>query len=196
MKDYSYIVMLLDRSGSMSTMKQSMESAIDNFIKEQKACSGEASFTLVQFDDRVDKKFDRIPINSVPYITIVPRGATALYDALGQTIDNVGQELASMDEDQRPNKVIFVAITDGFENASRTYERLQVLDKINHQSSVYNWKFIYLGANQDAIMNGASVGFNANSCSNYTMDNAWTILRNASKAISAYRLGQSQDISL
>lgn len=196
MKDYAHIVMVLDRSGSMTTMKHNMELAIDNFVKEQKGYSGEANFTLVQFDDSVDRKFDRIPINSVPYITITPRGSTALYDALGQTIDEVGKELAALNEDQRPNKVIFVVITDGFENASRTYERSQILDKINHQSSVYNWQFVYLGANQDAIANGASVGFNVDACANYSPDTAWTILRNASKAILAYRAGQNKNVTL
>ncbi len=196
MLDYTRIVMILDRSGSMETMKSTMESAIANFIKEQKESVGEANFTLVHFDNYIEKILDRVPMNAVPNISIYPRGSTALYDALAQTIDEVGQELSSLNEKDRPNKVVFVVITDGFENASKKYNKQQVLDRINHQSKVYNWQFVYLGANQDSLANGSSLGFDTSSCSNYNQENVFAVMRNVSHSLSAYRAGTKDALSL
>jgi hypothetical protein len=106
----------------------------------------------------------REPIRQAPRLTAdtyVPRGTTALLDAIGRTIDELGARLAAMPAADRPGKVIFVIITDGLENASREYTREQVFQRIRHQSDVYGWEFVYLGAKQDAIAAGAQVGIDA-----------------------------------
>jgi hypothetical protein len=98
--------------------------------------------------------FDK-PIAHAPtlsYLTYQPNGATALYDAVGQTIDSIGQRLNAMPESECPNKVIFVVLTDGLENSSRQYSQQMIADRIEHQRSKYSWEFVFLGANQDAVL--------------------------------------------
>jgi hypothetical protein len=93
------------------------------------------------------------------------RGCTALLDAVGKTILDVGHRLSRTSEDERPGKVIFVITTDGLENASRefTYEKVKGL--IKHQQEKYNWEFIFLGANIDVAKEADSIGI--------SMDNAY-----------------------
>jgi hypothetical protein len=104
--------------------------------------------------------FDK-PISDVKEMTqadFVPRGGTALLDAQGRSITELGAELASLPESERPNKVIFVTLTDGDENASKEYMRDRVKTMTEHQRSTYNWEFVFLGANQDAIQTAATIG--------------------------------------
>ena len=120
--------------------------------------------TLAQFDNEYEVVYLREPVRQAPRLTAetyVPRGTTALLAAIGRTIDELGARLAAMSAGERPGKVIFVIVTDGLENASRTYTREQVFERIRHQADVYGWEFVYLGAKQDAIAAGAMVGIDA-----------------------------------
>jgi hypothetical protein len=114
------------------------------------------TLTLVQFDtESTDVVHESMPILEVPDLnhqTFQPRGGTPLLDALGQTIDSTGRALAAIPEANRPNKVVFVVITDGQENSSHQHTKTSVKERIDHQSSRYNWQFVFLGANQDALM--------------------------------------------
>jgi hypothetical protein len=95
---------------------------------------------------------------------------TALYDALGKTINTVGQELAALDESERPGLVQFVIITDGMENASREFTSDAVKNLITHQTEKYNWDFVFVGSNQDAVLTASTLGISAGSALTY--DNA------------------------
>jgi hypothetical protein len=83
-------------------------------------------------------------------------------------IDNTGRRLAALDESERPDQVVFVIITDGQENASRTYKRSDVNQRITRQRTHYNWDFIYLGANQDTFAEALSFGIPQAMAMNYT----------------------------
>lgn len=148
------IVFIIDRSSSMQPLIQSTIDGHNTFVKEQQALPGEAMFKLVQFNQEV-QPYPNVPLDRVTPLDefkYVPRGMTALFDALGCTIVEVGQELARMNAPDRPGKVIVVVITDGLENASHIYpERKQVADMIQHQQDVYQWEFIFMGANMDAV---------------------------------------------
>lgn len=164
MKDnFTSINVVLDRSGSMGGFTGDTIGGFNTFLKEQKAVPGEALFTLALFDHEYTLIHDCVPIAQVPELTnttYVPRGSTALLDALGRTITATGAKLAAMKEEDRPSKVLFVVITDGEENASREFIHAKIMEMIKHQTEVYKWQFIYLGANQDAIQAGNKMGFN------------------------------------
>jgi hypothetical protein len=112
----------------------------------------------------INVKIDFFPVKAVPELTnknYVPSGGTPLLDTIAETIKRTGKSLAAMPESLRPGKVLFVIITDGEENESRVYNHQRVMEMIQHQSIVYKWEFLYLGANQDAIAVGASFGVSA-----------------------------------
>jgi hypothetical protein len=131
-------------------------------------------------------------LNSVPDLTLesyVCDTMTPLNDAMGWAIDATGRLLSVLDEAYRPSKVIFVTLTDGFENQSLTYSREQVKAKIEHQRKVYDWAFVYLGANQDAIAVGQSYGIAAGSSMTYATNDAsvGATYNNLSAAITVVR---------
>lgn len=131
------------------------------FLDEQKRAPGTATLTLHQFDDVFETVIEAADIKAAPDLTretFVPRGNTALLDAMGSAIDRTGTRLLLMREPDRPGKVVFVVITDGIENASRKYRADLVNQMIAHQRSKYGWEFVFLGANQDAITSAAQFG--------------------------------------
>ena len=152
--DLTEIAFVLDRSGSMNTIAGDAIGGFNTFLAQQQAQPGEARLTLVLFDHEYLIAHDNVDIHSVPPLdagTYVPRGMTALLDAIGRTIDAIGARLANTPEEQRPGKIIVAILTDGMENASRDYNNRRVADMISHQQHKYAWEFIFLAANQDAI---------------------------------------------
>jgi hypothetical protein len=126
----------------------------NTFLAQQQGLPGAAHLTLVLFDHEYLVTHDNVNIQDVPPLdskTYVPRGMTALLDAVGRTVDAVGVRLAATAEAERPSKVIVAILTDGMENASRNYTSARVAEMIRHQQEKYNWEFIFLAANQDAI---------------------------------------------
>ena len=189
MKDATHIAVLLDRSGSMDAVKDETISGFNYFLKEQKAAGNNASLTLVQFDsESTDVVHEAKPVRDVPDLngdTYQPRGSTPLLDALGQTINSTGRTLAAIPETNRPDKVVFVVITDGQENASHKFTKSQVKEMINHQGEKYNWQFIYLGANQDAFAEAGAVGIAMANAANF--DAAYTDMAYASTSLNVAR---------
>lgn len=157
-QDYTYIGLILDRSGSMASIKEDMEGALNTFIEDQKKVPGRCDVSLVQFDDVVENVFLHKPLYDVQKIVLTPRNMTALYDAIGKTINTLGEYFKRLPEDQRPEKVLIVTITDGHENHSREFSHSQIKDMITHQTDKYGWQFTFIGANQDAIMTGTGLG--------------------------------------
>ena len=153
-KDLTEIVVVIDRSGSMSSCRADAVGGLNTLVKEQKEVKGEAKFTLVQFDTEYEIVHNGIDIKDVPELDLVPRGGTALYDAVCKTIVTTGERLAKMAEKDRPGLVLFVVVTDGGENSSKEYkDRSKVKEMIDHQTNVYNWKFTYLGSDVSGFAN-------------------------------------------
>lgn len=150
---YSDITVVLDRSGSMACLVDEVIGAFNTFVDEQQQVAGQASFSLVQFDDRYEVYLDAVDLAKVGRLdrtTYVPRGMTALYDAVGRAIVATGTRLAALDEAERPDKVVFLIQTDGMENASREFDAATLQEMIRHQQDKYAWEFVFLGANIDA----------------------------------------------
>jgi len=169
-KDYCHISMVLDRSGSMSSVAKDTIGGFNNFINEQRKELGACTVTLLQFDTVFDIVHDAVPVGFVPPLTMEtyqPRGYTALYDAIGQAINSTGKFLKDKSDSERPNLVVFVILTDGCENSSREFTQEKVFEMIKHQQDVYKWKFVFIGANQDAMAAGGAIGIRAGSSINY-----------------------------
>ena len=167
--DLTDITMVIDRSGSMQSIQSDAEGGINSFIEQQKQEPGEANVTLVQFDTDYEFVHSGVPIRQVPAFKLVPRGSTALLDAVGRAINETGARLAAMDEAQRPGLVVFVIVTDGEENSSREFTRDQIRTMVEHQQSAYKWQFTFLAANQDAFAAGGSMGIAQDGIAAYSM---------------------------
>lgn len=181
--DKTHIAIVLDCSGSMSSIKSDMEGAIETFIQDQKLLPGDVAFEVTRFSTGV---YDTIVFDDKP-IEMHCNGYTALNDAVGTVIDNLGQKLASLPESERPGKVIVCIITDGFENASKNYHHEQVASMIKHQTEVYKWDFIYLGANQDAFTVGQSYNIKTNVSYTATAAGTQDMSRSLRSQVSVWR---------
>lgn len=168
---YTHIAVVLDESGSMSDLKQSTIDSFNKFVKEQSEMEGEATISLVKFNNLVHAQyhFQRLdaPMVKLNAENYRPGGTTALYDAEGWTIEYTGKRLAEMTEDARPEKVIVVIITDGLENASTDFTREKIEATIKHQEEVYKWQVIFLGANHSATASAQSMGISMASAMTY-----------------------------
>jgi len=176
-KDHTEIICILDRSGSMSSIEKDAVGGFNTFLEEQKKLPGTASVTLVLFDNAYLTPVKNVDINTVQPLnkkTYVPRGSTALLDAVGRTVSETGARLAAADESERPENVIICILTDGEENSSREFSLKQVKEMISHQKEKYNWEFVFLAANQDAFAGAARFGIDRDKAFNFTADEEGT----------------------
>ena len=153
------IAALLDRSGSMSVSKEATEDGWREFINGQSEVPGECKVTLAQFDTEYDVVYADTPIAEVPEFVVIPRGMTALLDAVGTFVTQIGEQLSAVPEDDRPGHVICLIMTDGMENSSRQWTWDTVKALTERQRNEWNWTFIFIGANIDAIDVGERMGF-------------------------------------
>ncbi len=145
----------------MSSVATDTIGGFNHFLKDQQEAPGTATLSLHQFDDVFETLIDAKDVRRAKPLTsktFTPRGSTALLDAIGKAIDGTGQRLAQLPEHERAEKVIFVIITDGFENASHRFTLRLIHSMISHQREKYGWEFVFLCANQDAIAAGQSLG--------------------------------------
>lgn len=187
--EFTEIIAILDRSGSMRSIVNDTIGGFNTFVDEQRKSPGLARLTLVQFDHEFQEVYAGKPLSEVPPLSLLPRGNTALYDAIGRAIQTTGERLASMPEAERPGKVLVVILTDGEENASSEFRAENIAEMIRHQQEVYSWGFIFLGANQDAILTAQAIGIAADSSITYGANSKGvnSVLRSASVVATSYR---------
>ena len=164
------LIFILDRSGSMQDLAAETINGFNSLVEKQKH-TGNAFLTTVLFDNDYELLHDHIDIRQVPTLTsneYYARGCTALLDAIGRTINSVGNRLSQTPEEARPGKVICTITTDGLENASSKYSLSEIKEMITHQRNVYKWEFVFLGANIDAIETAESIGISRKRAKTYT----------------------------
>ena len=191
-KDLTELVFILDRSGSMSGLEADTIGGYNAMLDKQKKEPGEAVITTVLFDDKYELLHDRINLRGIAPITdkeYFVRGNTALLDAIGKTINKIGNVQKHTGKDERAEHVMFVITTDGMENASREFSYEKIRQMIEHQKSRYGWEFIFLGANIDALATAECFGIDKDRAANYMADGEGTTLNYEviSETVSCFR---------
>lgn len=203
-KELTEIIVVMDQSGSMDSIKTDAIGGFNTFLSEQKKVPGKARFTLVLFDSQNYKEVylsESIKkVKPLDESTYIPGASTPLLDAVGRAIDKVGAKLAELPESERPEKVVFVVLTDGHENASTDYTKDKVKSMIKHQSDVYKWQFVFLGVNIDAFdsfTGGVAIGVGLQGCcSTQGAQGASGGYSMASNAVRNYRSGQTSSVDM
>ena len=191
-KNLTELVFILDKSGSMSGLEKDTIGGFNSMLDQQRKVDGECVITTVLFDNRYELLHDRIDIRAVQPITgkeYFVGGSTALLDAIGKTIHKIGAVQKNTAEEYRAEKVMFVIITDGEENASRCYSSMQIRQMIQRQKERYGWEFIFLGGNIDAVETAGRFGIDADRAVDYVPDGEGTELnfRMMSETVATFR---------
>ncbi len=171
--DFTEIVFVLDRSGSMVDVVSDTIGGFNSMIKRQKEEVSNAFVTTVLFDDKINIIHDRIKINEVPLLTnkeYYARGCTALLDAIGCTIKHIRNIHKYARKSDIPAKTLFIITTDGYENSSHEYSMTKVKSMIEEQKTKNNWDFLFLGANIDAIESANKIGIDREYAANVIND--------------------------
>jgi len=158
--DLVFIAVVLDRSGSMSSMRDDAIGGFNSFLAEQQEAPGEALFTLILFDHEYITVHDGVPIKDVPPLdrnTFVPRGNTALLDAIGRTVNVMEATIGKMKEEDRPSRQIVAILSDGHENWSQEFKRHDI-KKIIEDRSKHGWDFMFLSAGLDQFADAQAIG--------------------------------------
>ena len=178
-KNLTEVVFILDRSGSMSGLEADTIGGFNSMIEKQRKEEGEAYISTVLFDDRSEVLYDRVPVAKVEPMNdrqYYVRGCTALLDAVGGAIHHIANIHKYAREEDRPEKTVFIITTDGYENASRTYDYNKVKSMVEKEQKEYGWEFIFLGANIDAVKEAGKFGIKASRAVNYECDSEGTAL--------------------
>lgn len=157
----SHLVFLLDRSGSMQSIKTDVIGGFHAFLAEQRDADGQCVVTLAQFDDEYEVVYRAIPLGQVPQLDLSPRGCTALLDSMGKLITDTAAEIDALPEDDKPGAVVVAIMTDGLENASVEWQRPAIKSLVEQQTNDHGWAFLYMGADQDAVEVGKGLGVKA-----------------------------------
>lgn len=192
-KNYCDITFILDRSGSMYDCVNDTIGGYNAFVKKQKDTPGKCLLTTVQFDDVCEFINEAININEVEELTgevYFPRNTTSLNDAIGKSILKAGNRFSYMKEEDRPGKVLFVIITDGWENSSKEFTSDQIKEMVKEQEDKYDWDFVFMGANIDAWGVGGVFKMKKGSYTSFKKVDMLKHMANFSDNTSTYR-GQS-----
>ena len=164
--DYTAMLLVIDRSGSMMSIRDDMVGGLNAMLTQQMAEPGLLTVDIVTFDNEIELQCSLANPKDV-VITLEPRGGTALLDAVGLAVNGFGQALAALPEHARPGTVQVIVVTDGEENSSHEYNARAVHALVTQQKEKFSWDFVFLGANQDAVLAGATMGFDAGSSMTY-----------------------------
>jgi hypothetical protein len=190
-QNLTHIYLLLDRSGSMQSIKTDTEGGFSAFVEEQKRTDGECRVTLAQFDNHYEVVYADRPIADVPPLELQPRGSTALLDAMGKLITDAGAGLARLPDDRRPGTVIVAIMTDGYENASQEWTHPAIKSLVEQQTEQFGWQFLYMGADQDAIEVGRNIGIKADHSVTYGRGKSQEAFASASDKIAHVRTAKA-----
>ena len=194
MRKLTDITIILDRSGSMFTIKSATIEGFNSFINKQQKGDFDVNLTFVQFDNEYEKVFEQKEMKTVNYLnheTYTPRGTTALLDAIGITINSTKKRIDTIGKSKKPTNVIIAIITDGYENASVEYSYKAISKMIHKREKKDNWNFIFLAANQDAIKEGGRFGIHSERA--LTFKNNREGVENAFKSMSKICYSLSDD---
>ena len=191
-KGLTEMLFILDRSGSMHGLETETIGGFNSLIEKQKKAEGSAIVSTVLFDDEMKVIHNRVPLEDVKPLTekeYYARGCTALLDATGRSVKHIRKVQKYLPEEEKPEHTIVVITTDGYENASHEFDLERVKRLIRKQQEKYNWEFMFLGANIDAVAAAGKIGISAKRAVRYKSDKRGTMLNYevVGKAMSAMR---------
>ncbi len=192
------LVFILDKSGSMSGLERDTIGGFNSMLAKQKQIDGPCRITTVLFDNNYQLLHDRIDIRAVSPLTerdYYVGGSTALLDAIGRTIHKLAAVQRGTAPEYRAEKVLFVIITDGAENASREYSLAKVRSMVEEEQRRYGWEFVFLGANMDAVTTAGSFGIRPSRAAEYMPDAAGTALNFAAMSQAVAQLRKTSSMS-
>ena len=197
-KGLTELVFILDKSGSMGGLETDTIGGYNSMLAKQQGVAGDCLITTVLFDNNYELLHDCIDLKAVGVITekeYQVGGSTALLDAIGRTIHKIENAQKHTAEDYRAEKVMFVIITDGEENASREYSAERVKSQIEQQKTKYGWEFIFLGANIDAVETASRFGITSDRAATYLADSEGTELnyKVMAETVAEFRKGGTID---
>ncbi|WP_197379969.1 VWA domain-containing protein [Mycolicibacterium mengxianglii] len=192
-QNLTLIAFLLDRSGSMQSIKSDVIGGFDAFLAEQRAADGDCRVTLAQFDNEYEVVYNSLPLSDVPPLVLNPRNSTALLDSMGKLITDTAAEIDALGEDDKPGSVIVAIMTDGMENASSEWRRADVKALVEQQTNQSGWEFLYMGADQDAVEVGKDLGVKAEQAVTYSRGKSREAMFVASDIVRGYRNAKRVD---
>ena len=197
-RNLTELVFILDKSGSMAGLEADTIGGFNAMLKKQQKAAGEALVTTVLFDHRYELLHDRMNVKGIFPLTekdYEVGGTTALLDAMGFTIQKIVNVQKRTSEEERAEKVLFVITTDGMENASKEFTVDKIKNMVQHQKKKYEWDFLFLGANIDAISTAARFGIDEDHAVDYHADEIGTELNyeGVNEAVSSLRSGKKID---
>lgn len=160
-ENYVHVTFVIDESGSMSGTESDVIGGFKKVVDEQRENKdGSCSISYYKFNGNVEEVFVGKDVNDVEYIDgkYRPNGMTALFDGVGIAVDKTGKWLSDMNEEDRPEKVLVVVMTDGGENSSREYSSSRIKEMIKEQEEKYNWTFVYMGSDLTDAKDANSMG--------------------------------------
>ncbi len=183
----SHLVFLLDRSGSMQSIKTDVIGGFHAFLAEQREADGHCAVTLAQFDHDYEVVYRGVPLAKVPQLELSPRGHTALLDSMGKLITDTAAQIDALPEEDKPGTVVVAIMTDGHENASVEWRRAAIKALVEQQTNDHGWEFLYMGADQDAVEVGKGLGVKAEQAVTYGRGKSREVWAVASGNVRAYR---------
>ena len=162
------VLMVLDKSGSMHGLTSDTIGGFNSMIQKYRELKLPVKVTTVLFNNKTQFLHDRVPIEEVKELTnkdYVAEGTTALLDAMGESLTKMAKipEL----KNNKDVQVIVVIITDGMENASREYKKSGIKQMVSEHQEKDGWKFVFLGANIDAVAEADSLGISKDNAVKY-----------------------------
>ena len=154
--NYTALMLIVDRSGSMSSIRDDMVGGLTTLVEEQKKQPGLLTISMVSFDNQVELQHQMATPDAVS-IQLEPRGGTALFDAMGFGLNTMQADIDALPDHAKPDTVQVVVVTDGHENASGEYTG-KTVKRLVEEKTKANWDIVFLGANQDAVMKAAELG--------------------------------------
>lgn len=186
--NYTHLSVLVDRSGSMTSMRDDMIGGLKSLFAEQSEIDGKCLVDYAQFDTEYEQVLSSVLVASAEPV-LNPRGGTALLDALGRSINDLHTKIKALPKAERPANVVFIVVTDGYENSSREFNKKQIAELIKTKESELEWDFVFLGANMDAVGEGATIGVRKGSSLTYDSANVGQTYANVSSYVTRSRSG-------
>ncbi len=184
------LVIILDKSGSMSGLESDVVGGYNSLLDEQKKLEGEVKVTTILFDSAQKHLYDDLRIGETSKMSIEdyrPSGTTSLLDTIGLAME----EIVKIPQEERGH-VIFSIMTDGKENSSKEYT-YRLIKRLVEEKEKEGWVFLFQAANIDAFKEGENLGIKREDVMQFKQKEVNYCLENVGKSILQRRKERKKD---